>query len=121
MGAQRIGREIWDTISDSQPPKQLVQRRIVLPLTEESLSQKHGVTPPKTIIFLGPSGTGKTHFVKAIAGVLPWRYIEILPSMLMVDGIERIGANLHEAMEKVRNLEDAVIFIDEFEEKSRAA
>lgn len=36
--------------------------------------------------------------------------------MLMVDGIEKIGANLHNVMEKARNLEDAVIFIHEFEE-----
>lgn len=116
MGAQIITRGVWDTISDSQPPKQLVQRRIILPLMEEDLARKHGVTPPKTIIFFGPPGTGKTHFVKAIAGVLSWWYIEILPSMLMVDGIEKIGANLHAVMEKARNLEDAVIFIDEFEE-----
>jgi SpoVK/Ycf46/Vps4 family AAA+-type ATPase len=116
LGAQIISREIWDTISDSQPPKQMVQRRIILPLTEESLSRKHGVIPPKTIIFFGPPGTGKTHFVKAIAGVLSWRYIEILPSMLMSDGVERIGVNLHNIMEKARNLEEAVIFIDEFEE-----
>jgi len=116
MGAQIIGREVWDTISDSQPPKQLVQRRIILPLMEEGLARKHGVTPPKTIIFFGPPGTGKTHFVKAIAGVLSWWYIEILPSMLMVDGVEKIGANLHNVMEKARNLEEAVIFIDEFEE-----
>ena len=33
-----------------------------------------------------------------------------------VDGVEKIGANLHAVMEKARNLEDAVIFIDEFEE-----
>jgi transitional endoplasmic reticulum ATPase len=116
MGARTIGREVWETISNSQPPKQLVQRRIILPLTEENLSKKHGVIPPKTIIFFGPPGTGKTHFVKAIAGVLSWWYIEILPSMLMVDGIEKIGVNLHNVMEKARNLEEAVIFIDEFEE-----
>ena len=72
MGAQTVSREIWDTISDSQPPKQLVERRIILPLTEEKLARKHGVIPPKTIIFFGPPGTGKTHFVKAIAGVLSW-------------------------------------------------
>jgi len=116
MGAQAFGREIWDTISDSQPPKQLVQRRIIVPLTERDLSIKHGVIPPKTIIFFGPPGTGKTHFVKAIAGVLSWWYIEILPSMLIADGIEKLGAKLHAIMEKARTLEDAVIFIDEFDE-----
>jgi len=116
MGAQALGRKIWDTISDSQPPKQLVQKRIIVPLTERDLSIKHGVIPPKTIIFFGPPGTGKTHFVKAIAGVLSWWYIEILPSMLMADGIEKFGANLHAIMEKARTLEDAVIFIDEFDE-----
>jgi transitional endoplasmic reticulum ATPase len=116
LGAQAFGTEIWDTISDSQPPKQLVQRRIILPLTEHELSTKHGVVPPKTIIFFGPPGTGKTHFVKAIAGVLSWWYIEILPSMLMADGVEKLGANLHAIMEKARTLEDAVIFIDEFDE-----
>ncbi|MEN6464906.1 MAG: AAA family ATPase, partial [Syntrophaceae bacterium] len=62
LGAQSTGREIWDTISDSQPPKQLVQRRIILPLTQESLSRKHGVRLPKSINFFGPPGTGKTHF-----------------------------------------------------------
>lgn len=116
MGGRTISREIWDTISDSQPPKQLVQRKIILPLTEEGLSRKHGVTPPKAIAFFGPPGTGKTHFVKAIAGVLSWWYIEIVPSMLMVDGVERVGANLRTIMEKARSLEEVVIFIDEFEE-----
>jgi transitional endoplasmic reticulum ATPase len=116
MGAQRCKKEIWDTISDSQPPKQLVQRKIILPLTERALSEKHGVIPPKTIIFFGPPGTGKTHFARAIAGALSWWFIEIAPSMLMIDGTEKIGANLRMMMEKARQLEDAVIFIDEFEE-----
>jgi transitional endoplasmic reticulum ATPase len=116
MGAQTIGREIWDTISDTQPPKQLVQRRIILPLMEESLSIKHGVVPPKAIVFFGPPGTGKTHFVKAIAGILSWRYIEIFPSMLMADGVEKIGAKLREVMEEARHLDEVVLFIDEFEE-----
>lgn len=116
MGAQTIGREMWDTISDSQPPKQLVHRRIILPLTEEKLSIKHGVVPPKAIVFFGPPGTGKTHFAKAIAGILSWWYIEIVPSILMADGVEKIGANLREVMEKARNLDEVILFIDEFEE-----
>lgn len=116
MGGQFIGKEMWDTISDSQPPKQLVQRRIILPLTEEGLSRKHGVIPPKAILFFGPPGTGKTHFAQAIAGALRWWYIEIVPSVLMVDGVESIGANLRETMEKASKLDEVVLFIDEFEE-----
>ncbi len=116
MGAQTSSKEMWNTISDSQPPKQLVQRRIILPLMEESLSIKHGVVPPKAIVFFGPPGTGKTHFAKAIAGILSWRYIEIVPSMLMADGVEKIGANLREVMGEARNLDEVVLFIDEFEE-----
>jgi transitional endoplasmic reticulum ATPase len=116
LGARMIDRGIWDTISDSQPPKQIVNRRIVLPLREVELARKHGVIPTKTIIFFGPPGTGKTHFVRAIAGALGWWYIEVSPSDLMADGTDRMGTNLKRLMERVRDLENAVLFIDEFEE-----
>lgn len=116
LGARVISGDLWDSISDSQPPKQLVQRRVILPLKENGLSAKHGVIPPKAILFFGPPGTGKTHFAKAIAGALSWLYVEIVPSMLMVDGIEKVGANLRTVMEKARSLDEAVLFIDEFEE-----
>lgn len=116
MGAQSISRDRWESIADSQPPKQIVQRKIILPLTEPELSRKHGVVPPKAIIFFGPPGTGKTHFAKAIAGALAWWFIEIAPSMLLADGTAKMGANLRDMMEKARNLDEAVIFIDEFEE-----
>lgn len=116
MGAQTISSDLWHTISNSQPPKQLIQRRIILPLMQEGLAAKHGVVPPKAIVFFGPPGTGKTHFVKAIAGILSWWYIEIMPSMLMANGVEKIGANLRHVMEEVRSLDRVVLFIDEFEE-----
>ncbi len=116
MGAQSVSRKTWDTIADSQPPKQLVQRRIILPLTEAGLAKKHGVVSPKAILFFGPPGTGKTHFAKAIAGALSWWYVEIEPSMLMAEGVEKVGANLREIMRQARNLSNVVLFIDEFEE-----
>lgn len=116
MGAHFIEKDAWETLSDTQPPKQLVHKRIILPLREESLSRKHGVIPPKSLIFFGPPGTGKTHFVKAMAGKLGWWFIEISPSLLMADGVDKIGANLRATMEKVRKLDEVVVFIDEFEE-----
>ena len=40
MGAQTISKELWDTISDSQPPKQIVQRKIILPLDQARSVEK---------------------------------------------------------------------------------
>jgi transitional endoplasmic reticulum ATPase len=116
LGAQMIDRSIWDTISETQPPKQIVNRRIILPLTAIELARKHAVISPRTIIFFGPPGTGKTHFVRAIAGILQWWYIEVSPSTLMADGEDRLGANLKTLTEKAGNLDEVVLFIDEFEE-----
>jgi len=116
LGARMVDRSVWDTISDSQPPKQIIDRRIILPLTETELAHKHGVVPPGAIIFFGPPGTGKTHFVRAIASVLQWWYIEVSPSDLMQDGADRVGINLKRLMEKARSLDEAVLFVDEFEE-----
>ncbi len=100
--ARHIERSVWDTIADTQPPKQIVSKRIIMPLTRKDLARKHAVVPPRSIIFFGPPGTGKTHFVKAIAGILQWRFIEVSPSALMADGEDRLGANLKRLMEQGR-------------------
>ncbi len=116
MDARRIDASVWKTISETQPPKQIVNKRIILPLTQTRLARKHAVMPPRTIIFFGPPGTGKTHFVQAMAGILAWWFIEVSPSTLMADGEDRLGANLKKVMDMARNLNEAILFIDEFEE-----
>ena len=116
LSAKRIEGSVWDTIADSQPPKQIVNKRIIMPLMHPVVARKHAVVPPRAIIFFGPPGTGKTHFVKAIAGALKWWFIEVSPSTLMADGENCLGANLKNLMEQGRDLEKAVLFIDEFEE-----
>jgi transitional endoplasmic reticulum ATPase len=116
LGAQMVSRDVWVSIADSQPPKRIVANRIILPLTEAALASKHGVTPPRTIIFFGPPGTGKTHFVRAIAGALQWWFVEVNPSELEANGANLLGANLKRIMARTRVLQEVVVFIDEFEE-----
>jgi SpoVK/Ycf46/Vps4 family AAA+-type ATPase len=116
FGGRKLEASTWETISESQPPKQIVSNRIILPLMEAELARKHAVIPPRTILFFGPPGTGKTHFVQAIAGILQWWFIELSPSTLLVDGQDRQGANLKRFMEGTSHLDEAILFIDEFEE-----
>ena len=116
LGAMMVDQTIWKTISESQPPKKIVKNRIILPFTAADLARKHGVMPPRALIFFGPPGTGKTHFVRAIAGALQWWYVEVSPSDLMADGQDRLGTNLKRVMEKVGEMDNVILFIDEFEE-----
>lgn len=116
LGAKMVDKAVWDTISESQPPKKIVNKRIILPFTAAGLALKHGVVPPRALIFFGPPGTGKTHFVRAIAGVLQWWYVEISPSDLMAEGQDRLGTNLKRILEQVGELDNVILFIDEFEE-----
>jgi ATP-dependent 26S proteasome regulatory subunit len=39
--------------------KQLIEKRIVLPLVEPDAAAQYGVSPPKAVILFGPPGTGK--------------------------------------------------------------
>lgn len=116
QGAISVDRDIWETIAETQPPKKIVNKRIILPFTEAELAHKHGVVPPRALIFFGPPGTGKTHFVRAIAGVLQWWFVEVSPSDLMAEGQDRIGANLKKIMGKIGEMDNVILFIDEFEE-----
>jgi transitional endoplasmic reticulum ATPase len=116
LGAMLVPEDAWNQIADMQEPKLLIEKKIILPLVENRLAEKHKVRPPKTIIFFGPPGTGKTHFVKAIAGHLKWQFIEIVPSLLLDGGPQSYAMNLRNIMEKVSRVGEAVIFIDEFGE-----
>lgn len=116
LGAMMVDQAVWKTISESQPPKEIVNKRIILPFTAADLARKHGVMPPRALMFFGPPGTGKTHFVRAIAGVLQWWYVEVSPSDLMAEGQDRLGTNLKRVMEKVGKMDNVVLFVDEFEE-----
>ncbi|MGV9255518.1 ATP-binding protein [Streptomyces sp. NPDC003697] len=116
LGGRMLLGGLWDAMAGMEREKQVVERRVVLPLTEPALADRYGVVPPKGIILFGPPGTGKTSFAKAVASRLGWPFVELFPSRLAADTSEGLATALREAFADLAELDSVLLFIDEVEE-----
>ncbi|MES2093045.1 MAG: GNAT family N-acetyltransferase [Actinomycetota bacterium] len=115
LGGRILPRDLWEGVGGMQREKELLERRLVMPLAKPDMAEQYGVVPPKAVVLFGPPGTGKTTFAKAIASRLEWPFVEVFPSRLAADSRGLAGA-LRETFLKISELEHAVVFIDEVEE-----
>ncbi|MCU1482907.1 MAG: family ATPase [Subtercola sp.] len=115
LGGRILPRGLWESIGGMQKEKELLERRLVMPLANSDLADQFGVVPPSAVVLFGPPGTGKTTFARAIASRLEWSFVEVFPSRLAADPAGLAGA-LRETFAKIADLEHAVVFIDEVEE-----
>jgi SpoVK/Ycf46/Vps4 family AAA+-type ATPase len=116
LGGLWLPAELWQSIGGMEKEKDLIELRVILPLSEADEARRHGVVPAAAVILFGPPGTGKTTFAKAIAGRLGWPFAEIFPSQLAgADAHGRAGA-LRDVFEQLLYLDSVVVFIDEVEE-----
>ncbi len=116
LGGVTIDPGLWNRLKGMEEPKDIIERRVILPLSKPELAERHGVERPKAIVLFGPPGTGKTTFAKGIASRLGWPFVEIEPSELVDEGIEHEGRLLARAFERLLELPSAVVFVDEVED-----
>jgi SpoVK/Ycf46/Vps4 family AAA+-type ATPase len=96
--------------------KQVIERRVVLPLAHPELASRHAVDFPTAVMLFGPPGTGKTTFAKGLASKLEWAFVEIQPGELAVEGQDRQAQRLAQIFDRVVTLPAAVVFVDEVED-----
>ncbi|HET6856697.1 MAG TPA: bifunctional GNAT family N-acetyltransferase/ATP-binding protein [Streptomyces sp.] len=114
LGGRFLPGDLWAKVAGMEAEKDLIERRIVLPLAEPERAARHGVRPPRAVALFGPPGTGKTTFARGIASKLGWPFVELLPSRLADEG--NLAAALRSAFARIAELERVLVFIDEVEE-----
>jgi GNAT superfamily N-acetyltransferase len=115
LGGHLMPDGLWKSLAGMEHEKELIERRIVLPLVDADLAERYGVKPAHAVVLFGPPGTGKTTFAKAVASRLRWPFVEVFPSRLAAAG-GGLAHALRETFAEIADLEHAVVFIDEVEE-----
>ena len=116
LGGRIIPPGLWEELRGMEEAKEIIERRVILPLERPDLAERHAVVPPKAIVLFGPPGTGKTTFAKGIASRLGWPFVEIEPAEIAGEGPAREAKLLAEVFGRVADLPSAVVFVDEVED-----
>ena len=118
-GGELLDERLWERVAGMTEEKDLIESRVIAPLIDIDLAQRLGVNPPSSVMLFGPPGTGKTTFARAIAGRLGWPFVELLPSKLAGRN-DNLAAELRNALTELSQLDNIVVFIDEFDEIASA-
>jgi len=116
LGGRMIDPGLWTELKGMDQAKEIIERRVILPLAQPELAARHAVAAPRAVVLFGPPGTGKTTFAKGIASRLEWPSIEIQPGELAGEGPERQAKFLATTFDRILELPSAVVFVDEVED-----
>ncbi len=105
----------WEHIGGLHSIKETLLSIVKWPLTHPDLFKAGNVSPPRGILFSGPSGTGKTLMAKALAGETGLNFISVSSPILFSKWLGESEKALHEIFKKAKQSAPSILFFDEID------
>ena len=106
----------FETIAGYQDLKDYVTWRIIGPLREPARAKELGLAIPKGAVLIGPPGTGKTYFTKALAKEVGLTMLKLTPGDFLRSYVGESEARVKQVTQLIETLAPCLVFIDEFDQ-----
>ena len=105
----------WEHVGGLKDIKETLVSTVEWPYRYPELFAAGRVSPPRGILFAGPSGTGKTLMAKALAGETGLNFISISGPILFSKWLGESEKALHELFKKAKQSAPCILFFDEID------
>lgn len=105
----------WDHIGGLHKIKEALISIVDWPAKYPDLFIKGKVSPPRGILFSGPSGTGKTLMAKALAGETGLNFISVGAPLIFSKWLGESEKALHNLFKKAKQSAPCILFFDEID------
>jgi len=101
----------FEAVGGMEPLKEWARAEVIRPVR-----QGDSRNVPKGVLLVGPPGTGKTHFVKALAREIGFNAVALNLENILGGIVGTSERNLARALSVVRSLSPVLLFIDELDQ-----
>jgi transitional endoplasmic reticulum ATPase len=105
----------WHHIGGLHRIKEALISIVDWPAKYPDLFAEGKILPPRGILFSGPSGTGKTLMVKALAGETGLNFISVSAPLLFSKWLGESEKALHNLFKKAKQSAPCILFLDEID------
>ncbi len=110
-----IPNTTWNDVGGLKDAKEQLIEAVQWPLKHGDLFRRWGVTPPRGIMIHGPSGTGKTLLVKALAHESGVNFITVKGPSLMSRYVGESERALRDVFRTARQAAPSILYFDEID------
>ena len=105
----------WEQVGGLDELKQKLIESVEWPISNPTIFNRMGITPPKGILLYGPPGCGKTLLARAVATESKANFISIKGPELLSKWVGESEKAIREVFRKAKMASPCIIFFDEFD------